>query len=320
MQFRRGQPRGHYESYFIRANHPSKPQAIWIRYTLFQPRHRPDLAIGELWAIWSDADRSGIVAVQQDIPLPDCVLGSRQLTLGGASLSPQSARGSARSEINRITWDLTYDGGQSPLLCLPDRLYRSPLPKAKLMVMQPNARFNGRLEVNGEIIEIHQWQGSVNHNWGSKHTDAYAWGQVAGFDRDPESFFEVATARLKLGPLWTPPLTLAVLRHQGQEYRFNQLTQALKATARYHYFEWQFELANDQYELQGSMRAPAHLFAGLHYKNPPGGLKTCLNSKLAQCDLYLSRRGATPTYLTTAHRGAFEILTDAPPPDIRIVN
>ena len=28
-------PRPLYESYFIRANHPTKPQAFWIRYTLF---------------------------------------------------------------------------------------------------------------------------------------------------------------------------------------------------------------------------------------------------------------------------------------------
>jgi hypothetical protein len=49
------------------------------------------------------------------------------------------------------------------------------------------------------------WVGSQNHNWGSKHTDRYSWGQVAGFDAHPESFLEVATARLKLGPLWTPP-------------------------------------------------------------------------------------------------------------------
>ena len=47
---------GHYESWFLRANHPHKPQAFWIRYTLFVPADdRP--ALGELWAIWFDAGR-----------------------------------------------------------------------------------------------------------------------------------------------------------------------------------------------------------------------------------------------------------------------
>ena len=43
---------GFYESYFQRANHPTRPLAFWIRYTLFAPRGRPADAIGEVWAIW----------------------------------------------------------------------------------------------------------------------------------------------------------------------------------------------------------------------------------------------------------------------------
>jgi len=40
--------RGFYESYFVRANHPSEPKAFWIRYTLFCPRGRSQLAVGQL--------------------------------------------------------------------------------------------------------------------------------------------------------------------------------------------------------------------------------------------------------------------------------
>ena len=29
---------GHYESWFLRGNHPSRPLAFWIRYTIFHPR------------------------------------------------------------------------------------------------------------------------------------------------------------------------------------------------------------------------------------------------------------------------------------------
>jgi hypothetical protein len=43
--------------------------------------------------------------------------------------------------------------------------------------------------------------GSQNHNWGSRHTDHYAWGQVAGFDDDPDAFLELSTARVRVGPL-----------------------------------------------------------------------------------------------------------------------
>ena len=35
---------------------------------------------------------------------------------------------------------------------------------------------------------LERWIGSQNHNWGRKHTDSYAWGQVAGFDDAPQTF------------------------------------------------------------------------------------------------------------------------------------
>jgi len=34
-----------------RVNHPERPLAFWIRYTLFAPVGHPSLAVGELWAI-----------------------------------------------------------------------------------------------------------------------------------------------------------------------------------------------------------------------------------------------------------------------------
>ncbi len=78
----------------------------------------------------------------------------------------------------------------------------------------PFARFNGSIQVNGETIEIINWVGSQNHNWGSKHTDHYAWGQVCGFDNEPDAFLELATARIKIGPLFTPFMMPLVLRYK----------------------------------------------------------------------------------------------------------
>ena len=40
-----GQPDGHYESFFMRANHPARPLAFWIRYTIFSPKNRPENAL-----------------------------------------------------------------------------------------------------------------------------------------------------------------------------------------------------------------------------------------------------------------------------------
>src|SRR5260370_16216296 len=102
------------------------------------------------------------------------------------------------------------------------------------------ATYQGHLTVNGETIDVADWVGSQNHNWGSKHTDRYAWGQVCGFDDAPDSFLEVATARIKVGPLWTPAMTPMVLRHHGEELQLNTLGHALRARGEFRFFEWRF--------------------------------------------------------------------------------
>jgi hypothetical protein len=46
-QYRPGGAPGHYESWYLRANHPSRPLAFWIRYTIFSPAGRPADAVGQ---------------------------------------------------------------------------------------------------------------------------------------------------------------------------------------------------------------------------------------------------------------------------------
>jgi hypothetical protein len=174
------------------------------------------------------------------------------------------------------------------------------------------ARFNGSLVVNGEEVPVEGWVGSQNHNWGSKHTDVYAWGQVAGFDNAPESFLEVITARLRIGPIWTPSMTPVVLRHQGKEYALTNLFQAMRsASGRFKYFTWEFRAHNAEVEIRGLVTSPAESFVGLIYYNPSGSIKNCLNTKIASCTIHLvDRRTGERETLTARHRAAFEIVTN----------
>jgi hypothetical protein len=313
-RYQPGQRQGHYESFFVRANHPTRPLAFWIRYTLFSPHQHPENAIGELWSVCFDAERGVHVSAKSEVPFSQCSFdrAAFHVRVGDAELGPGQLRGRAASKDHTIGWDLTFSGDAAPLFLLPAKMYDAKLPKAKSLVALPLAAFRGKLEVDGSVIAIDEWIGSQNHNWGSKHTDLYAWGQVAGFDSHPQSFLEVATARVKIGPLWTPALTPMVLRHQGCEYALNATGQAYRARGEWRYFDWQFASENDEVRIEGSIRAPRQAFVGLRYYNPPGGEKHCLNSKIAACDVTLTnKRSGQVETLATAHRAAFEILTDA---------
>jgi hypothetical protein len=312
-RYRPGQRSGHYESFFLRANHPTRPLAFWIRYTLFSPHRHPDKAIGELWAVFFDGESGAHVVAKTEVPFARCRFSNADfdVRIDDATLYADQLQGHAESGGHRIAWDLRYSGDAAPLFLLPPRLYEASLPKAKSLVSLPLARFTGVLVVDGHSVEIADWVGSQNHNWGSKHTDLYAWGQVAGFDSHPNSFLEVATARLKIGPLWTPSMTPMVLRHAGREHTLNDLRQTLRARGSFSYFVWRFASENDAVKIEGQIEAPRQAFVGLRYYNPPGGIKHCLNSKLASCELRLSdKRSGNSEELRTANRAAFEILTD----------
>jgi hypothetical protein len=219
--------------------------------------------------------------------------------------------GTAASGGHRIGWNLRFGGDAAPLLLLRQSFYEKRFPAAMSLVGLPFARYSGDLTVDGKTIDVADWIGSQNHNWGTRHTDRYAWGQVAGFDGYPGSFLEVATAKLKLGPFWLPPLTPIVLRHDGREHRFNALIQSVRAHGAFDYFHWSFRSENRDAAMEGVIEAHREAFVGLRYRNPPGGVKNCLNIKIAACTIRLSdRRTGTVTVLETQNRAAFEILTD----------
>jgi hypothetical protein len=309
----RNQKIGHYESFFQRANHPARPLAFWIRYTIFSPQGRPQDAIGELWAIYFDGETNHHVAVRKEVPLRHCTFSPSAffVEIDEAQLKPDQLSGTVSTKENSLAWELAFQSDVSPLFLLPIGLYKTKFPAAKSLVGSPMATYNGHLSVNGETIDVVNWVGSQNHNWGFKHTDLYAWGQVEGFDSDPESCLEIATARLKVGPFWTPFLTLLVLRHHGKEFALNSLLQSIRAKGSFTYFLWNFHSENKDVAVRGTISAPREAFVGLNYFNPPGGSKHCLNTKVASCELRVrDKLTKVEEELFTQHRAAFEILTD----------
>lgn len=318
-RYKPGMTTGHYESWFQRANDPGGRRAFWIRYTIFSPRRRPEDAVGELWAIAFDREAARIVAVKQVHPIGSCAFARDRLevAIGAAQLDDGGLRGAARANGHTIEWELGYTGGQPPLLFLPERLYTAPVPRAKTLVGRPLARFTGRLVIDGAPLAIEDWVGSQNHNWGSQHTDRYAWGQVAGFDDAPDAFLECSTARLKLGPLWTPPMSPVMLRLGGETLAWNGLGRAIRARGRYAPYDWQIDTDGPAGSLAIRISAAPADFVALRYDNPPGGTKICLNSKIARCELTL-RRGGRTTALRSS-RAAFEILDDVAPAGVQPV-
>jgi hypothetical protein len=308
-----GQEKGHYESFYQRANHPTRPLAFWIRYTVFSPKGQPDAAIGELWAVFFDGETGEHVVAKEEHPVGAFAFdrGAFGARVADSVLAPGALRGECSGPAGSLRWDLTYEGSEPPIFLLPENMYDTPIPKAKSLVGLPLATYRGQLQVDGREVDVDGWVGSQNHNWGSQHTDHYAFAQVAGFDNAPDSFLEAVSAQVKVGPVRTPLLTFLVLRHAGREHSLVSLRHALRAKARFDYFSWDFATSSGEVELSGRVTAPAEAFVGLNYYNPPGGIKHCLNTKIGSCEITVTDKvtGAREV-LRTSHRALFEILTD----------
>lgn len=304
---------GHYESWFVRANHPSRPLALWIRYTIFAPVD--GRAEGELWAIAFDGERDVVVAGKREVAIDGCRFARDRLdvAIAEARLDDDGLVGSVGEGERELAWDLRLVGGDAPILLLREPMYEGGFPKAKSLVPRPFVRLRGVLRVGDARWEIDDWIGSQNHNWGSRHTDRYAWAQVVGFDGAPTAFLECVSAKLKLGPIWTPYLSMAVLHVDERTYAFNTMLQAARARVRREGLTWSLRTRAGDDELEVEVDAPRQRFVALRYRNPPGGDKVCLNSKLARATVVLRRAGKPALRLTSEHGAAFELLDDTAP-------
>jgi len=307
-RFKPNSNKGFYESYFIRANHPTEKKAFWIRYTVFAPKDRPQDNKGELWAIYFEGDN--IYPAKVEFPIEECQFPRKHFFVKIADNFINNAQ--AEGQAGDLSWKLHFNSDAVPLFLLPKHLYVGPFPKAKSIVAQPFAEFKGHLKVGNKKIQIDNWIGSQNHNWGEQHTDLYAWGQVAGFDNSPTTFLELVTAKLMIKGVETPFMTILVLHHNGKEYRLNKVSQWFSNKGSFDYFKWTFECQTKEIQLKGTIEAPTKAFVGLRYYNPSGGSKNCLNSKIASCQLEIKEttQPGMPQALFSEHKCAFELLTN----------
>ena len=139
------------------------------------------------------------------------------------------------------------------------------------------------LELDDVRLVVDGWTGSVNHNWGTRHTPAYAFGQVCGFDDAPDTTLEIVTARAAFGPVLLPGVTLFVFRHAGQEFAVRSVRGMLQTHGRYRPFSWTFGARVGDHMIEGEIVTEPSDVIGLTYTDTDGGTKHCYNSAIATC-------------------------------------
>jgi len=320
VRYNPARPAGHVESYFVKANSPDGSKALWIKATIFASRARPLQAVAEAWAVFFERDGQH-VAVKQSIPFADAVFSRDGLHVeigDGIRLDPESARGAIAYGEHRIEFELTMSGDEPPVALLPSpAMYTGPFPKSKQVTPRPDLLIDGKIKIDQREIDLSGWRGMQGHNWGKGHADFYAWGHCNLWEQGEGLILEATTARVKVGPMTTPMVTLVCMRHRGVRYDLTGPVQMLRNRGEVDGRRWHFEAHDGPVRVEGDVSAHASDFVGLYYPNPDGQMTWCLNTKLATARVRVELPGRGPMDWKT-NAAAFEIGTREPDHGIRM--
>jgi hypothetical protein len=306
---------GLYESFYLKACHPSERLGVWIRYTVLKrPGSKPE---GSLWFTLFEGSAPGPRASK--VTLPDPTSGGDDLIrVGESGFGADRVVGSARSQECDAAWDLRVESGEEPLLHLPRPwLYRAPVPRTKLVSPHPAARLLGRLRVDGREIAVEGWPGMVGHNWGAEHAQRWIWLHGMRFEGNSDAtWLDAALGRIKVGPFTTPWVGNGALSLEGVRHPLGGPGRVLRTRVREGVERCDFVLPGRDLTVHGSVRAQPKDFVGFAYADPAGGEHHPINCSIADMRLTVTHAGRAHVELRLDAGAAYELGTRERRPEV----
>ncbi|MFL5896675.1 MAG: hypothetical protein ACJ76Z_16370 [Thermoleophilaceae bacterium] len=284
-----------YESWYLKASHPTEPLGVWIRYTTHQKPGAPER--GSLWFTLFGPEPSATKVT----PGADAL--SRE---GGAFIrigDSVFADGRVTGAANDARWDLTFEHPEPELRHLPkDWMYTAPVPRTKLVSPFPAAVFSGEVAFGDRTVALDRWPGMVGHNWGAQHAERWIWLHGTSFEgHGADTWVDAAIGRIKVGPWTTPWVANGVLSIDGRRHRLGGLGKRGTRIDE-HPDHCELRIPGDDFTVAGKVSAPRERFVGWVYADPDGSEHNVVNCSIASLHL-----GAGGRDLTTATGAAYEL-------------
>jgi hypothetical protein len=310
---------GHVESWFFKANDPTSRRAFWLRWTIWASAQAPRHAIAEAWAI-AFGTGGGNVATKTSVPFERARFSREGLNVAidGCALTVDAARGRVESGGRSIAYDLAIESLEAPLRQLPFRwMYELAWPTQKLVSLSPNARVRGVVWIGDEEWTVAGWPSMIGHTWGQGHSPVYAWGHCNAWDDGDDVVLDGFSARARAGPVLTPMLTVACVRHHGVRYDLNGVLALARNRGSVTLRRWRLEAQGPRASLRGELWADTDDLVGLFYPNPDGTQLYCLNSGIAHAEVLLALEGRAKRTLRSS-RAMLELVTTDPHHGVRM--
>ncbi len=309
MRWDRG--RGHYEVWYLTLNHLASGAGFWVRYTLEAPlRGQPS---GQLWFAYFDArEPSRGFAINRKFPGTDPESGKTPfwLRVGSATLCHGSATGSIEGSGRSAAWELEWTPAEQAHLHLPRLAYRARFADTKVLSPTLQARFRGRIRIDGRELALNGDPGCQTHLWGRKHAHSWAWSHCSSFREDPGAALETVTVRLRRLGLLLPPISFLWLRAGGRDYSFRELHAIPLTRGRWETGAYRLSAYGLRAKLEAELTCRPGALVRASYFDPDGEPAFCHNTEVADCRARIwHRRGLryeTVAELTAERSAHFE--------------
>jgi hypothetical protein len=284
-----------YESWYLKASHPTEPLGIWIRYTTHQKPGGP-----ETGSLWFTLFEDGKPRAAKVTPRPEA------LTRGNGAFirigESEFADGRVTGQALEASWDLTFEHPEPELRHLPrEWMYKAPVPRTKLTSPFPAARFSGTARFADRNVVLDGWPGMVGHNWGAEHAERWIWLHGSNFEGEgPDTWLDVAIGRIKIGPVTTPWVANGVVSLAGTRHTLGGLGKRGTKVDE-HPDHARFTLPGEL-TVSGEVRAPRERFVGWIYADPDGSEHNTVNCSIAELTIDVDGRR-----LHAPHGAAYEL-------------
>jgi hypothetical protein len=204
-------------------------------------------------------------------------------------------------------WSLRFSDGEPTLRHLPERwMYTGRLPRTKLVSVTPSTVFDGSLSLEGEEVSVEAWPGMVGHNWGEEHAARWIWLHGVGFEgAGPDTWLDLAIARVRIGPVTTPWVANGALSIGGRRTRLGGLRRTVSVT--------ETDTGCDVRVPSGeggtvtlSASAPAEAFVPWEYAGPRGADRRVVHCSVADLAVRVERPEEETVELSAPGRAAYE--------------
>ena len=194
------------------------------------------------------------------------------------------ARGAISGAGHDVEWDLRLTARDDPVRLLPRPFYLGGVVPTRPFTPGPDVALDGRIVVDGEVVEAAGFRGHHGHVEGTRHAERWAWAQCAALDGGHA--FQVLSAQGRRGPFLTPFLTFGVVRIDGEWVRLRGPRGRTWGLG-----TWSVSLRSRDLRVEGQISSARNQLLRTRYLDPDDTPRWCHHTDVASSRMLLWRRG-----------------------------